>query len=120
MNQKQLDEKEFELVSLLIVIVDKAVALRKLISRDDHWCMETCEKCRVRNAVRCVNCHSKLTFKIEWPSDEVLHSMLWSFPTEKVASQLGVSDSAIGKRCRQRNISKPPKGYWTKVYCGIV
>lgn len=86
--------------------------------RKQYFC--SCGLQKSKNAVRCVNCHSKLTFKIEWPSDEVLHSMLWSFPTEKVASQLGVSDSAIGKRCRQRNISKPPKGYWTKVYCGIV
>jgi hypothetical protein len=86
--------------------------------RKNYFC--SCGLQKSANAVRCVNCHSKLSFKIEWPSDENLHKLLWSSPTEKIALQLGVSDSAISKRCRQRNIDKPPKGYWTKVAFGVV
>lgn len=52
--------------------------------------------------------------KIIWISDEDLKTLLWEKPTSEVALQLGVTDSAIGKRCKARGIEKPPRGYWTK------
>lgn len=51
--------------------------------------------------------------KIEWPDDATLHDLIWKMPTTKVALMLGVSDVAIQRRCRQRSITKPPRGYWT-------
>lgn len=56
--------------------------------------------------------------KIEWPSNEELHRMIWEQPTTEIAKSLGVSDSAITKRCRKFNIPKPPIGHWAKVQHG--
>ena len=35
-------------------------------------------------------------------------------PRTTLAKELGVSDSAIAKRCRIRGISQPGRGYWSK------
>lgn len=54
--------------------------------------------------------------KYSWHSisDEKLSELLFQHPTSHLAVALKVSDSAIGKRCRERNITKPPRGYWAK------
>jgi len=59
-------------------------------------------------------CASKASRKFEI-SKEDLEFLVWSKPTTEVAKDLGVSDSAIGKRCKKLNIEKPPRGYWAKV-----
>lgn len=69
---------------------------------------ESCAKCNV---------HKKLksgAFNFSWPSDQELAKLVWLRPTVQLAKELGVTDSAIYKRCTNRNISKPPRGYWTK------
>lgn len=43
-----------------------------------------------------------------------LEKMVWAMPTTEVAKRLGVSDVAIGKKCKQLGIEKPPRGYWQK------
>lgn len=45
----------------------------------------------------------------EWDglSSRELERLVWSMPTTKIAVQFGVSDSAIGKRCRSAGIKKP-------------
>lgn len=48
-------------------------------------------------------------------SKEELRKLVWSLPTTKVAELLGVSDVAVGKRCKCLGIEKPPRGYWTKL-----
>ena len=35
-------------------------------------------------------------------------------PTVEISKLLGVSDVAIGKRCKVRGLTKPPVGYWRK------
>ena len=73
--------------------------------------------CKIKKGTkRCPSCHKAASHKITWPSNEELSSLLWSFPSSKIAKDLGVSDSAIGKRCKQLNITKPPRGYWEKLY----
>jgi len=74
-----------------------------------------CGKKITEEAKQCVSCSKKGTFKIDWPSDKELKTMLWEKPTCDIGEILGVSDSAIGKRCRIRNIEKPPRGYWQKL-----
>ena len=59
---------------------------------------------------------SKRSEKINWISDEDLKNLLWEKPTSEVATILGVTDSAIGKRCKARSIEKPPRGYWAKAH----
>lgn len=51
---------------------------------------------------------------IVWPVKEELEKLVWEMPTKQLAKQLGVSDSAIGKRCKKLEIKKPPRGYWMK------
>lgn len=52
--------------------------------------------------------------KVERPSKEELHKLIWEKPTIKVALVYGVSDHAISKWCKTYGISKPPRGYWSK------
>lgn len=47
-----------------------------------------------------------------------LYTLVWKYPTKKVAEMLGVSDSAISKRCKKLNIPKPTRGYWAKISAG--
>ena len=43
---------------------------------------------------------------------------MWSAPTTQVATELGISDVALAKRCKKLNVPKPPLGYWAKVAAG--
>jgi hypothetical protein len=45
---------------------------------------------------------------------ERLYQEVWAEPTQKVASQYGISDVALAKVCRQLQIPKPSRGYWAK------
>lgn len=51
--------------------------------------------------------------KIKWPDDELLAKMVWVDPVTTVANVLGVSNTAVSKRCRHRGIPTPPRGYWS-------
>ena len=53
--------------------------------------------------------------KIQWPSKEELEKLLWEKPTIHIAKDLGVSDKAIEKHIKKLNLTKPPRGYWTKI-----
>ena len=61
--------------------------------------------------------HSRQKFN---PSREDLYLLVWTLPTIKVASILGVSDVAVAKRCKKLNIPKPARGYWAKVQSGLI
>ena len=50
----------------------------------------------------------------EWMDNETLAKLVWEKPTCEIAKELGISDSAIGKRCKRLGIPKPPRGYWEK------
>ena len=58
----------------------------------------------------------------EWDtlSWQELQRLVWSMPTTRIAEQFGVSDSAIGKRCRAAGIRKPPPGFWNRVDAGKI
>ena len=43
---------------------------------------------------------------------EELYELVWSIPMTKASKQLGISDVMLGKICRQRNVPRPPRGYW--------
>lgn len=48
------------------------------------------------------------------PTKEDLFKLVWEKPTLQLAKDFGVSDQAISKWCKIYQISKPPRGYWTK------
>lgn len=49
---------------------------------------------------------------------DTLEIMVWSQPMTTVASQLGISDVAVRKRCLKLGVPTPPRGYWTKLKAG--
>ncbi len=53
--------------------------------------------------------------KIPWPEKETLAKLLWEKPSTQIAAELGVSDTAVKKHCRQLGLTKPPRGYWAKL-----
>lgn len=53
--------------------------------------------------------------KVERPSKEELHQLVWSQPTIHIAKYFGVSDQAVAKWCKAYGIDKPPRGYWAKL-----
>lgn len=68
-----------------------------------------------KKGLRCLDCYHSSLKKIDWPSKEDLSLLVRSYPSSVLARQLGVSDSAIGKRCRILGIEKPGRGYWAKL-----
>ena len=51
-------------------------------------------------------------------TDEQLQALVWSKPMIDISKEMGVSDVAIGKRCRKAGIETPVKGFWNKVQSG--
>jgi len=64
---------------------------------------------------KCVKCYAISREIIAWPPRDELERMVWAKPSTDIAEELGVSDSAIKKRCRKLGIKKPGKGYWQKL-----
>ncbi|MCA9872105.1 MAG: hypothetical protein KC441_00560 [Anaerolineales bacterium] len=62
-----------------------------------------------------IEANAKLTI-----SPEELKEVVWQMPTTHIAEELGVSDKAIEKRCKKFGITKPPRGYWVKLYAGQI
>ncbi|MEH2124829.1 group I intron-associated PD-(D/E)XK endonuclease [Nostoc sp.] len=54
--------------------------------------------------------------KVERPSKEELHELVWTKPTAHIAKDFGVSDKAVEKWCKAYEIEKPSRGYWAKLY----
>ena len=78
-----------------------------------------CSDCGItvsRRAIRCKSCSNKnrSQTRIHWVSDERLGEMVWEKPLIVLASELGVSDNAIRKRCKNRGINLPSGGYWIR------
>lgn len=67
----------------------------------------------------CAKCFqlSRREFNI---TKEDLFILVWTMPTIKVAELLGISDVAVGKRCKILGVPKPPRGYWRKVETGKI
>lgn len=68
-------------------------------------------------SVPCANARPRPT-KATWPSDGELSDLIWQMKGVDLAKSLGVSLSALIKRCRQRGIETPGRGYWQKVQAG--
>ena len=45
-------------------------------------------------------------------SREELYELVWSKPMTHASKELGISDVMLGKLCKQRNVPRPPRGYW--------
>ena len=49
---------------------------------------------------------------------EELFFLVWERRSQEVARELGISDVALGKRCKKLQVPKPLPGYWAKVKAG--
>jgi 5-methylcytosine-specific restriction endonuclease McrA len=49
-----------------------------------------------------------------WPTASRLKGMVWEAPVDRIAKEIGVSGSAVKKRCKRLGIDTPPRGYWSK------
>lgn len=49
-----------------------------------------------------------------WPTDEDLRHLVWTKPVSAIGKDLGVSGTAVRKRCLKLGIDVPGKGYWSK------
>jgi len=47
-----------------------------------------------------------------------LFLLVWERPSQEIAREMGISDVALGKRCRKLQVPKPPPGYWAKIKAG--
>lgn len=87
---------------------------------------KSCKRCRTRFTVVASNSDQKycslkcatLASRLFEVSAEELEQLVWQMPTTRVAEMFGVSDKAIEKRCKRLGVSKPPRGYWARVYAG--
>ena len=48
------------------------------------------------------------------PLEKELEKLLWETSTRQIAKRYGVSDKTIEKWAKFYNLSKPPRGYWSK------
>ena len=51
-------------------------------------------------------------------SRSALYELIWSKPVRDIASDFGISDVALAKRCRALKIPVPGRGHWAKVAAG--
>lgn len=80
-------------------------------------CVDCNEKISDKRNKRCRSCASKTHLERIYKFDiskEELEKLVWEKPTAQIAKDFGVSDNAIGKRCKKFGIEKPPRGYWAK------
>ncbi len=47
-----------------------------------------------------------------------LYERVWTTPVRRLAQEFGISDVALSKLCRRRNIPLPPRGYWARQVVG--
>lgn len=71
-----------------------------------------CGKKILKSSKECISCSKQ---KISWPSKEDLEKLVWEKPTQQISLDLGISDTAIAKKCKKLGIKKPPRGYWAKI-----
>ena len=107
-----------------VQLEQQRIEARKLVPEKQRALNVRCSVCheafvvwpsKMRLGVTCsVECAAKAQEKVVWPSDDDLHRLVWLMPVMKLSTSLGVSDSAVKKRCRKRGISTPGRGYWAK------
>ena len=49
---------------------------------------------------------------------EELYDLVWSRPVQRAAEQFAISDVALAKLCRRRQVPLPPRGYWARKQAG--
>lgn len=66
-------------------------------------------------SLKCFNSHRVQPTRANWPDKDRLGVWVWEEPVEKIASQLGVSGTALRKRCKRLGLPVPGRGYWQRI-----
>lgn len=134
LHHRDPSEKEFEVsrkpkfTDAVRIELDKCDLLCSNCHREVHALLplraaERVNKCAcgkkiTNNSRQCSKCHAvelgKKREKIQWPDKDGLEAMVNEMPTTEISKMLGVSDSAIGKRCKRLGIIKPGRGMWSR------
>ena len=80
--------------------------LKKQKDKDYKKCCD-CDTIISYDAKRCTPCHLLTRQKINWPDNETLENLVRNYSLLSLGKSLGVSDNAIKKRCKARNIQIP-------------
>lgn len=67
-----------------------------------------CKKCKLESP----------SYKIQWPTNEILSDLIWKFPLSHVGKQLSCSSNAIKDYCESKKIKLPEQGYWQRKNAG--
>jgi hypothetical protein len=70
---------------------------------------------RAENVFCSYRCAHGAQERVVWPDGSSLRKLVWRYPVAVLAQQLGISGSAIKKRCTRLRIQTPSRGYWTKL-----
>ena len=57
--------------------------------------------------------------KYQRPSKEALERAVWEKPSEDVAVDLGISGTLLCRWCKDLDVAKPPRGYWSRRASGL-
>jgi very-short-patch-repair endonuclease len=94
----------------------------KLYKKKEHFCK--CGNKKYKSSILCKKCNNKSGThrkrKVERPSKEQLHWLIWNFPMTKIAKNFGVRDKSIKKWCNTYGLSTPNRGYWEKIRSSII
>lgn len=133
-HSKKYKQSDFDYYAIYLPVIDKVIYLPSSFTghkiRFSHpnsptpywWWEDFTEMNSALPSKRKTPCAIKLRRKpfkrkqkILWPAKEELTKMVWEKPSLVIADELGVSDRAIGKKCKVLNIQKPPRGFWAKL-----
>lgn len=90
----------------------------------DHpnWITVTCAHCG--KTFKCLRSHAQkyCSYSCYYAAQrkasftkEQLEKLIWKIPTKRLAKYFGISDTALSKWCKKWNLTKPPRGYWSKI-----
>lgn len=92
--------------------------LEKILNKKKYFCScgkelsssksKQCQQCSLKD----INSKPRKWSKIQWPSNEEMEKLVWQHTMVELSKILGVSDRAISKHCRKRDIKLPPIGHW--------
>ncbi len=102
--------------SALALIESEKPILKKNKYRPCAYCK------KMTNALKFCSqkCSQLASAKITWPSDEELSKLVWQQPMTVLAKKLGITDKAIKKHCKKREIQTPSGfGYWSHRHAGL-
>ena len=84
----------------------------------------SCGKMKTFISKTCSKCFNSLDRKSVknniYPRKEIIHWLIWNYPSLLISKQLNISDSYLCKLCKKLKLEKPTRGYWNKMKEGLI